>query len=1462
MIRSVFFSAVSCVLFWGFSGCMHGVVAEKQAGKDAPAIRSVCVKLTPKISQAKEAIPGVLEISCAELLKAPWSNVLDEKIGNQVRDTFSTSSVDMPTDLKVLWVDSSSGKTTRQQLTAIAGKLGVAAVVERHANAWRVFPMTKMLQRLTMEPLAGVDLGTSPGKAISAAVLAHLADGAFYRADFAGSCILAQSAMRTMKDRAPGCSFDAPLFYLAWKSARRDGCDEDDIFKRFKSSCLAAKQGSWPKSEKDFFSILTELESARSTAWTKENLPSSWNSEQGRRESLSKLRAVAKELSGPRAELINTLADELEAFTMAPSGPCDHETAERRKEKMAAAVKRLFMLGRADLSSYVPGLATSGGQVFDPDGIMLWQKMVQVPDMAWVRMEKMSTLLWKMYMDTAFWQQQLNTAGPCKTYVQEVHRRVEQDRWPEHSKRALDILTGASLAYAVCNDRGPVDREFQKILDDIQEKKDGKLQVLISVAWTLPQILANYLTGVGVNGSLAQLATVVQGRMKTLGDSPQDRALGSCLKTFLIIEPALKGDFYSAMEILEGVEKDLHALPYPPAADAPAILRIAPGYHVAVGYVLATAYGLMKKHTEFEQMLSRIEPRVNKSVSMLLHEAGADAHIPQATALMAVVDSVVGFVFSTDEQKTKSSLDKILSSVKAAWIPLEKKGDWWNISLSSADIILADTVALLWKDKLGRDMGTELMRWSTKRIGELVRSVMNWYSLQGPSYDLFLFVQPAHQGLVEYFSLGNVPDRTQKTLRRTWAGCVPVLHGLAPLRTRDKRMKNLLEGGSITDLFMEVLWNIEDVGFEKVMNNDKKAMASLLARAGELDKKLYSAGRRQLRFLLDVSMGVILKLTKRPAEAHSWLHRAAEKSTEEGLGDALAYLQSLDSHVWLDENKVSKARAVLRHAMEPAFQAKKCKSIHPTMALYLPLAYFSERDGAHELAMAQLDEYLRLVDSGFAGEGKIQCKYSFNSGNALVQMTLNVALSNVVQSSTTEQSWQVGLGAQSKSMEEEKLVCTDSPIGYLRYDRVVLVHGLQAFYSLLHADDVSADLYLRKLRQDLETINKGNSLTLNQFELGGLEFAKTNLYSPMLFWTGLLAQLRGHTIDGEALEAMAMRLTGSTEQEQMQDMGLSPGVLPSYLQGMADVARMQPFFARWFKVSGKSDSLDSETIRLLNGLHRALPHVVPRDAKDLLQAAKYTGEGEMEKARIHLRKLKASSSPSASKARLLDEALALMTTGKFGSVKKLVALTKKAVADGFFSDAMKTVSVLQDAVLKRDGKKAAVELVGALRPKVPDERSEFTLQLLLFSIYRASGDKIGQLQSLEQALAHCKGIISGEEYFTYQYYAVMLAVELGLFEKAHKRISAQIPIFRSIYGDNETVAGMVVMELALRVVLGEDWTRDELVALSSWFDSANLSSSKYAKFLLSAIEALDAKQELAALCKKFLRDEAASALGG
>ena len=174
------------------------------------------------------------------------------------------------------------------------------------------------------------------------------------------------------------------------------------------------------------------------------------------------------------------------------------------------------------------------------------------------------------------------------------------------------------------------------------------------------------------------------------------------------------------------------------------------------------------------------------------------------------------------------------------------------------------------------------------------------------------------------------------------------------------------------------------------------------------------------------------------------------------------------------------------------------------------------------------------------------------------------------------------------------------------------------------------------------------------------------------------------------------------------------------------------------------------------------------------------------------------------------------------------------------------------------GQRAAIDLIMAASSGVSDRMGIYTAEILKAMVYTASVDRTGLLEAYTKVLDHGAEFIPLEQYLSLQYQALSLELQLGLQEKAHKRLEKQIPAFQAAYGGQvplpEIVLGLECEELALRVVLKHDWDAEEFRRLSSLATGGNSASNKPMMFVTEAVARLDKGEEIGKLCGDFIEE--------
>lgn len=1346
---------------------------------------------------------------------------------------------------------------------AVAQGLGQAFAAS--AVAWwtpdgpRVAPVMPLASRLSLAAPEGLPLGADPALVLAAAVLAQRADASFARADFAGACILGRAALERMPAGQGACSARGPLLYLIWKAARLGGCEQDQAVEQLRKECADAELPQAEQAAQAFYGLLVELESKRGSGWSQDEFPEEWAARKDRQAALAALRVRAAPLSGPRRELILGLLDEIEAFVLRPSGPCDTQTPARREAELTRVADLLHRLGRGDLSSHVPGGGPDpkAGPV-DPDYLDRQRAFALTPENLWRRKELLGSLLMHVWAAFKVNPDPVLTQPVCRDFFGELERRVEQDTWPDRADRNLGLLSGSFLAAVACPDRTALQALFQGVLDQAEQGEQGKLGVLAALASLLPNLVAAALTGQTAQllATLEHMHAAVLERVDKLSASAEDRVLGACLQAFLALQPLLQGRTDEVIDRIDRAEQELGKLPFPPPTDAPRLVRLAPGLHLAAGYLLAGAYALGDRTEVVAALLARMRPNLERAVPYTLRTLDAGEHAEAAVKVSLALQGLLEHLAAGEQADQSAGLAQVVAGIERAWPALPERGGWWQVGLVCANLLLSDYLALAYDDDLGPVAEARLLARSGTELQRLVDGARIWFDLAGPDFDFVRLLPVAHGVLELAMALpADRPDRLTEALSAIEPRLEQTLAALAPQRTPDARLAYLVERGSLPGLLMEAVWTAREVGWQKLIRARAVASKPLLNRLERIDGALGDAGRVELKLLLDLMMGALFQLAGQADQAQAWLARAAGSLDDTDLVDAFPYVLASRAAVVAQRDPLA-ARRLLREAMAPGREARKCGRTHPVDALGLPLAWLAARSGDHALALAQVDAYLERMAAGFEGEGRLKCQYKFHGDQLIVQTTIEVALANLIHPISNDSSWQVGAGAQSLSVDRESLVCFDLPFGHRRHDRQLNAELIGAIYALLQGDDPAADGYLRRALMTLKRIDHGSRATLEVFDADGLEPSREKQSAPLMYWAGVLAQLRGHTAIGGILELRAGRPPAEDLEDQLSTLGLLANDPPGYLAGVPGVAELRPLLERWYLDWVRRKGPSKELLAQIAAATKRMPKVIPAWSPSLVQAAWLVGEGQPEKA-FEVIKTSPPDYRRHWRVGLVIRLLGQVLNGPTLKAGDLSLEFERVVAAGYLPEALEAADVLMADLVKREGPAAAERLDRALRgtkPEALDAYSAGQADLLLAQVYLAKGELARVRQLLLANLERHNGLFPLQQQLGREWEVIHLGLQLGLHAPTLERIQARLPLFgRALGFDSQAVLELEVRALALQILLAHDYDPalvDRLIARAAGFGPAVEASSK---FLQSLEDALSANKDPIPLCRDFLK---------
>ena len=1326
---------------------------------------------------------------------------------------------------------------------------GVAVILLADGGGnWRVFAMTPTLKSLLAGVIEPLDTGSLESD-LAVAVLSARADRALLRGDAEGARRLGLVALSAAK-KPPVCAGAGALRYLVWHTGNSDDETSEEAVACLDACRQARVKKPAERQAQIFLSTLSEVLQARAGEWKEEEMPNEWQGAQARARVLKDMRGRAASLRGPRRELVEALLNEMEATFLVPDDPCDEATPVRKVEMLKLAAETLVRLGRRDLSSGHLGPWVDEAGRLDPEYLRRLQADMDKPEHAWLRQDHLANLL----IALAVTRSDPSTASPfCKEFLVGLKRMAKQDTWPGAFDRNLARLSGGfTAAGGICTDRSPLQNLLEEMLAEAAKDERGRIAVLEVLTGMSFELFAAMFSGqqTKLQTTLLALRDALKKQLNNLGSSPDELSFGAVLKVLLSAEPFLLGDMPKALKMLHQAEAQLAGLPFPPKSDALVLARVAPAIHLGVIYLVATVEKLTGEDAKALGLLAKASSLTQRNLPVAMAALDAEVHAPAAVEFLAGLDAIVGLVFDSEAAGDKAKLALASKAVDRARHVMPKQGDWWDVGLGIAGVVLCDVYALFQEEALGTQAKAKLMEQAREDLKQIAEVTMARFAEGERDWDSMLLLPALHRVMEDYLGQDQTEAEWGPALKAAWPDAESVLTRLAKERGKPERWAALAERGGMIAVFLEGLQMVKAVGLDSVLAGDKKAREQILSDLSKIDLLLENAGRHVLRMYLEFYATALLVHMKDEDGAMSWLARAGKTAELTSMARYRHYIDLMAVTVREHFDNQDGALAAMLALIQRGDGALACNKAHEVHALLPQLARLLRNKGRKDEATKTLALYERLVAEGFFGEGQLTTQYKFHYGSYLFQLPIVMSLSNLVQSTGSEGSFQLGMGAQNHKEKREFLKADGGIYAQPRHDRLLNAQLQRAFFVLLDGEDAQADRVMQRALNTLRLIQHGHSVTLNVTQAGGLADSREHFYVPLLAWTGVLAQLRGHHNLGGEFMSRAWKLA---QEKGLDDpFALEDDFPPAYLGDFAAREPLRLFLRAWRKNQPELNGWSVDMRMAADHLLKGQPDLLPAWGMALAEANHLFNLGKTEDCDKKFATLTAV--PRVRALRTFNQGISV--GGKWPKPEALSENMEQLLAAGYCAD---VALMVQSMVMMASYKRGPAEPKGlAIKLLKRDEHVlgpalRGTLELTMAQLAFNEGRQGEGLDWLVAGLKHGLGRSPVAEQAERDLLAINLALKLGRHELSDKLMDEGLPRLIALRGwQDPMVYRYQVLQMAVAVLLGKSPAAEKVKTMHT--TGASLHGVENLRQFLQALEmALSTGEAAKDLCKDFLK---------
>ena len=1038
----------------------------------------------------------------------------------------------------------------------------VAAAAGGVAAAWQAdgavvsAPAAPLLTRLLGAPPA-----EAPGT-LDWAVLAGRADRALRNGLATEASVMLGEAIEALPKSAPACRTRGALLLARMElSQAAFSGDRSETRTALEEACTKAEVPESEKAEAEYLETLLFVEDNRGSAASRADRPDAWATAKDRDAWSATALEVAGRVGGVRGALLRALVDQVRIGAQEPEGPCDDGFEARQEAAQKEIAGRIDATGRTDLglSFRTRGLTTDKGTV-DRRAVSELVEWANLPENLWMRGQIFSSALGATAY-VAMTRPDPGAFAPlCKGLYEELGLGVRRDTFEGFADRHLTRLTSGFTAAIGCANREPLKALVRDVMAAAANGGDGKVGVLAVLVGAGTHLFQAVITGRTAELPIA-LDTLLDGIAHTrelLGDSLEDQALDAALLGVQGVAGFfMEGGSAPAARLANAAEALARISVEPVTEETPMMVRLAPGLHLASLSLLAIGHAATGDDEAAEATLVTLDQVLDGDMEALLSNLDAPAHAPQLVKLVRAARAVV----TAGMKGSPSAFEQARGQVEAAQQPGPGEAGWWAIGLDTGRFLLWDVLAFV-ANEGGQPGITEAALVQAEGVTDrLVATVLDTFELHGSGWELLSVVPVLHKEagrlLTGDFDTVEIMRILAKALND------PIREGLSRL---SKAVGEVPTGGAgFVDLLIQVLMDVTDVGVEALAQEDGAGRA-------ELGRRLLARGEgypNELRSYLDMGAGVLLFETDRAVALE-----ALDRAEEEARGSVLAryaYLPDLvRARMLLTTDELREAVASVDSALAYGDEARQCGKFHETQGLLPFKGWALVALGDHEEAQRTLREYETLVDSGFSGEGAIDCRMMSYRDKVIAILNLGHQFGGIMLPVSNDGTFQVSLGFQSNERTHDRLVCSAAPVPTRRPDRIMAAHLAAAIYAFLADDDRTAHAELLEASAEGRMLLNGTPQVLGATTGGGISDARDKLYLPLVAWATVIARARGHAHIAQQIEDIG-RAIGGMSEKTLGDALPEDDALPSFLERLPRLAPLAPVVRQWVTAQGPAD---------------------------------------------------------------------------------------------------------------------------------------------------------------------------------------------------------------------------------------------------------------------------------------------------
>lgn len=1000
----------------------------------------------------------------------------------------------------------------RNLAVTLALATGSDAAAWQQGPAPRLAAASPLLDRISATPVA------FEPSSHAAAVATGAADGLLRQGRRTEAYVALGRAIEKLPQGAAPCRTRGVLHYLRWSLAGAAYAGTgNDHYEELRDICLASDEAGTDPITRDYLRELSALQLHRGSEVFA--LPAEWISDTSRTAYAARIDSLGKRLSAEQRALLKAMRDEMLARTLEPEGPCDTGFTERWKDAIEQSRERLASLGRLDLARPYLRTKMAGSDGITVEGVDELMAWADRPAHRWMRLPTLTGALVSAEYASPSEKTAALLAPVCSAAHAGILADIERDEAPGHASRDVVRMLALYRGAAVC---GPPDA-FGDVADLVLAKAargpDGKLGVwrttgyaamVIAHAALEKRIAQALMSGHLLRGALRRLQS-------GLGQSDEDVVLDASLTLVLGSLDAMLSERGDHARRIDGVVRRVApVVERSNRPGAPRLVRYAPVVHLAA---LALGVAVEAEGGNPDRLalaLSRLEKATKPDVTRFMEAEGEARYTRSVVRLMRSL-AASGRALS-DPKRVPGALKEARQAAEPG--PDERR--YWSVGLNLVRVVALDFAAYAAMRAEARFDREAILRETDEAWERLAEHALRDFAEKGSGLEVLHLLPALHRGVLAGLTAeGEEVDRMDAALDAAGQGA---RSALVRMNLEDK------QPGEIG--FLAVL--VDALRLAGAHGGPGRLVDDPAARRAWADALAERSDRYppELSLIAQITSGAAA-YEAAPEQARERFRKAAETASRANPRN-VPYLSTLvEAAVMHHAGDTAGAAQAVDRILSHGTEARSCRAPHEVDALLPYRAWAAERLGRHDEADAALGTYLERLDT-FSGLGKLHCR--IGSYRPTIVFTADVTQHFdrlFFRGEKATGSLQSGLGF-GDPRNEDRLVCTASPILGKRPDIALVTHLTRAVYAFRTQDEGAAHQALGDAVETARLLMHGDDVTVGMGERLLLDLAKSEAQLGPVVWGAIVARAHGHIAAADALDRY-VRVASAVER----DLGLA-----------------------------------------------------------------------------------------------------------------------------------------------------------------------------------------------------------------------------------------------------------------------------------------------------------------------------------